>query len=92
MARFSEVYKTSEWRKVRKFVIQRANGLCEKCSKKHITKPGKEVDHIIEITEENKNDWNIIYNPENLQYLCTDCHNHKHDRSTGLQKFTSPPG
>ncbi|WP_412760916.1 HNH endonuclease [Paenibacillus validus] len=54
-------------------------------------KKGKDVDHIIELTDDNKHDWNIAYNPDNLQYLCTDCHNHKHDRSNGLQIFLTPP-
>lgn len=90
MARHEEIYKTSEWKKVRKFVIQRANGLCERCYPSKV-KAGKEVDHITELTEDNKHDWNIAYNPDNLQLLCTDCHNDKHERSIGLQKFLTPP-
>lgn len=92
MARFAEIYDTAEWERVRQYVIIRANGLCERCKVRGIIKPGKEVDHIIEITEDNKDDWNIIYNPKNLQYLCSDCHNEKHGRSIGLQKFLIPPG
>jgi 5-methylcytosine-specific restriction endonuclease McrA len=91
MARHPEVYKNKQWPRVREFVIIRANGLCEKCGTKGIIKPGKEVDHIIELTDDNKNDWNIAFNPVNLQYLCTDCHNHKSRRSTGLQDFLTPP-
>ena len=67
MARHPEIYKTKEWERARRFVIVRANGLCEQCRPK--VKPGKEVDHIIELTDENKHDWNIAYNPDNLQYL-----------------------
>jgi len=92
MARHAEIYNTIEWERARKFVIARANGLCEHCLKKKRIKPGKEVDHIIELTDENKHDWNIAYNPDNLQLLCSDCHNDKHDRSIGLQKFLLPPG
>lgn len=91
MARHPEIYATTEWRKVRKFVIARANGLCESCAKRDIVKQGKDVDHIIELTNDNKHDWNIAYNPDNLQYLCTDCHNNKHSRSNGLQDFLIPP-
>ena len=91
MARHPEIYKNKQWPKVRQFVIIRANGLCEQCQAKGVVKPGKEVDHIIELTDENKNDWNIAYNPDNLQYLCSDCHNHKSGRSTGLQNFLTPP-
>jgi len=92
MARHPDVYKNKQWEPVRQFVIIRANGLCEQCKDKGIIKSGKEVDHIIELTDANKHDWNIAYNPENLQYLCTDCHNHKSGRSTGLQDFLIPPG
>lgn len=91
MARHPEIYQKREWKKVRKEVIRRANGLCEKCFPKGKIKVGKEVDHIIELTDENKHDWNIAYNPKNLQLLCADCHNDKHDRSIGLQKFLTPP-
>lgn len=92
MARHPEIYATAEWSRVRRYVISRADGLCESCIRDKKVKPGKEVDHIIELTDNNKHDWNIAYNPENLQYLCSDCHNHKHDRSIGLQNFLFPPG
>lgn len=91
MARHPEIYASPEWKKVRRFVISRSNGLCEECLKRNKVKPGKEVDHVTELTDKNKHLWNIAYNPENLQLLCSDCHNEKHDRSIGLQKFLSPP-
>lgn len=92
MARFPEVYRDPQWEPARQACISKALGLCEECKHKGKVKAGKEVDHIIELTEGNKNDWNIAYNPENLQYLCSDCHNHKHSRSIGLQNFLNPPG
>ncbi len=91
MARHPEIYAHPEWKKVRRFAVSRANGLCEACKKKGKVTKGREVDHIIELTDTNKHDWNIAYNPSNLQLLCPDCHNHKHDRSIGLQSFLSPP-
>lgn len=90
MARFPEVYADSRWPPARQAVIIRAKGLCEQCLKRKIYKSGREVDHIEELTEENKDDWNIAYNPDNLQYLCTDCHNNKHSRSIGIQDFITP--
>lgn len=92
MARHSEIYKTVEWQKARKFVIQRANGLCERCIKKGKLVPGKIVHHKVWLTDGNKLDWNIAYNPDNLEYICNDCHEEEHDRSIGLQKFLNPPG
>ena len=92
MAKHPEIYAHPDWEKARRYVIARANGMCESCKEKGVYKQGKEVDHIIELTDENKTDWNIAYNPDNLQYLCSDCHNNKHERSIGLQKFLTPPG
>lgn len=92
MARHTEIYKSPEWEKVRQFVIIRANGLCERCQEKGRIKPGKEVHHIEELSDLNKHNWSISYDPDNLQFLCSDCHNEKHDRSIGLQKFLTPPG
>jgi len=72
LARHPEVYRNKQWPKSRAFVISRANGLCEHCRTKGIFKAGREVDHIVELTDSNKHDWNVAYNPENLQYLCSD--------------------
>lgn len=91
MGRHKEIYKDKQWETVRKFVIARANGLCEKCKAQGKIKKGNETHHKIWLTDKNKHDWNIAYNPDNLIYLCSDCHNDVHDRSTGLQKFLSPP-
>lgn len=91
MGRHPEIYATVEWERARQYVIVRANGLCEMCTAEGKVKAGKEVDHIIELTDENKHDWNITYNPDNLRYLCSDHHNHRHKRSIGLQDFVTPP-
>lgn len=91
LARHPEIYRTAEWRKVRAHVIARANGLCEECKRKGKVKKGRDVDHIVELTDENKHRWEIAYNPENLQFLCDCCHQHKHNRSNGLQEFVNPP-
>mgnify|MGYP001809808817 CR=1 FL=1 len=92
MGQFSHIYRTARWKKVRTYVIGRAHGLCEGCKRRGVMRPGREVDHIEELTEENCTVDAIVYNPKNLQLLCTDCHNEKHDRSIGIQRFLSPPG
>lgn len=92
MARHSDIYKSKEWAKVRAYVIAKANGLCEQCKRKGKIKRGKEVHHKIWLTDKNKHDFNISFNPDNLIYLCADCHNDEHDRSIGLQDFLCPPG
>lgn len=65
-------YKSIAWQKCRASYIQTVFGLCEHCSK-----PGYIVDHIEEINIDNIHDPNITLNHENLQYLCTSCHNKK---------------
>lgn len=90
MARYRNIYKKPEWRKVRSIVIVRANGLCERCKRKGKIVKGKEVHHIKWLTDDNKDDWDIAYNPDNLILLCSDCHNEEHDRSIGLQRFINP--
>lgn len=90
MARHHEIYSTAEWRKVRKFIIAQAQGLCEECQRQGRIEAGKEVDHIIELTDSNKHLWEIAYNPDNLQLLCPMCHNVKHGRCSGLHFFADP--
>lgn len=92
MSKYPEVYKDPQWEPARQECKRNANGLCERCKRKGLTKSGKIAHHKIWLTDKNKSDWNIAYNPENLEYLCNDCHEDEHDRSTGLQKFLVPPG
>lgn len=65
-------YKTAAWQKCRASYISKVFGICEHCER-----PGYIVDHIIEINSENINDPEITLNHDNLQYLCTECHNKK---------------
>lgn len=65
-------YKSKAWQKCRASYIQKVFGICEHCGK-----PGYIVDHIEEITPNNINDPDITLNHDNLQYLCTPCHNKK---------------
>lgn len=65
-------YKSSAWLKCRASYIKSVHGLCEHCDG-----PGYIVDHIKEIDINNVNDPEITLNHDNLQYLCTPCHNKK---------------
>lgn len=70
--RESGFYSEPKWLKVRDFVRFRDDMTCAICGKFIDEKP--EVDHIIPLTWENVRDWNIAYNPDNLQLLHHDCH------------------
>lgn len=65
-------YKSTAWQKCRESYISKAFGLCEHCGG-----PGYIVDHIVEITPDNINDPDVTLNHDNLQFLCTPCHNKK---------------
>lgn len=90
MARIRQVYKSPEWEPARRHVITRAHGLCEECLRHGRIEAGKDVHHIIELTEENWQDWDIAFNRDNLELLCASCHNQKHGRCTGLAGFLAP--
>ena len=91
MGRFSDIYRTREWRKVRRAVLTRDNGLCVACLQAGRIRAGKEIDHIMPINDENQGNWNIVFDTNNLQTLCSEHHNKKHGRTSGLSDFVSPP-
>lgn len=67
-----QFYKSTAWRKCSKLKRLMAHGICEECGR-----AGWEVHHIIPLTAENVNDPNISINLDNLQLLCTSCHDAK---------------
>lgn len=77
-------YKSSEWEKVRQFVLMRDKYKCVKCNR-----PALEVHHIEHLTPDNIwNPW-IALNPDNLASLCKDCHfaEHKADKAAGKKAY-----
>lgn len=57
-------------------------GMCEECREN----AGEELHHIIPLTPSNINDFDICLNPDNLRYLCKDCHFKVH-RELILKRF-----
>lgn len=70
-------YKSKAWLQCRTaFIAYRISidgGMCEHCQ----TELGYICDHIDELTPDNINNPDITLNHDNLQYLCTLCHNKK---------------
>lgn len=62
-------YQSMRWKKVRSYKRQLARGLCEKCGN-----AGWEVHHKIPLTLSNIDDPNISLGLDNLELLCTSCH------------------
>lgn len=71
--KYVRFYNSKEWRALSLKKLQDDNYKCVKCGKY-----ASEVDHIKPIqTDEG---WSLRYDYDNLQSLCFDCHNKKHNR------------
>ena len=82
-------YNSDKWKDTRNaYVSERVRvdgGLCERCG--HDTdNAGEELHHVIPLTASNINDYDISLNPDNLQWLCKDCHFKVH-RELILESF-----
>lgn len=73
-------YKTQKWRNVQAAYKKAAGGLCERCLKCGMIRPGKFVHHKIHLTDENVYFPEIALDFENLELLCVDCHAAEHSR------------
>lgn len=91
MARFAWVYQDKRFKVARLLVIQRDQGLCQRCLKRGIKRKGTIVHHIIWISNTNCNDLYILFDIGNMELLCEACHNEVHNRSNGLTAFVDPP-
>ena len=83
--KYDSFYQSNEWSILRKQKFYDADGLCELCRKNGIIREGKEVHHIIEISQ----DWSKRLDFDNLILLCPEHHNLMHERISPLQKFLS---
>lgn len=72
MAAFT-FYHTARWRKLRKYIISRDGGMCVYCGQR-----GDIAHHKIPVDESNCNSPDIVWNTDNLECVCQDCHNRIH--------------
>ena len=71
-AKFKPFYKRKAWQDVRKVVLDRSHGLCERCMERGELKPADVVHHVIPLNEGNVGDPDVSLNPERLVALCHD--------------------
>jgi len=71
-------YKSAKWQRVRKVVLDRSHGLCERCMERGEVRPADVVHHVIPLSPENVGDPAISLNPEKLMALCDECHTAVH--------------
>ena len=76
-------YDSTEWAKVRAYVLMRDRYICVRCNK-----PAQEVHHKIRLNPDNIYDINISLNPDNLISLCRECHfaEHKAEKEAAHRK------
>ena len=72
-------YHCARWYKLRKLKKLESNGFCERCLAKGKYNAGKIVHHKIHVTVENCNNDEIMYNLDNLEFVCDDCHKELHN-------------
>lgn len=86
MYTLSNFYKSDQWERLVAILklerIDKKDGIlyCEHCGKPLIHKYDIIGHHVIELTEENVNDFNISLNPKNIKLIHFKCHNQIHER------------
>lgn len=89
-------YKSKAWQRTRTAYAASVGGLCERCLRTGIYRPGEIVHHRREITRDNIDDPQITLSWTNLELLCRDCHAKAHGqvkryRVDGQGKVTVRP-
>lgn len=85
MLSLSDFYRSKEWERLIKLIrIERVNeqglNICEHCEKPIVKAYDCIGHHVIELTEENVNDYNISLNPDNIALVHHRCHNRIHNK------------
>lgn len=75
----------ADWDRVRKVVVARDLGLCQKCKRQGRVAIGREVDHIVPKAKAAALQWSQAKtdDPDNLELLCTPCHEAKTAEDNG---------
>lgn len=63
-------YRSEKWKRARNLKVQKEHGICEQCGK-----AGWEVHHKTPLTLDNIDNPSISLSLDNLELLCTSCHN-----------------
>lgn len=71
-----KIYNSNRWKKVRLEAMIRDDFMCCECRRNGIDTQGKEVDHVKEL----KDNIELAYDVNNLEYLCVPCHRAKTEK------------
>lgn len=83
--KFGTFYNSKRWRELRAYKFA-TNPLCEECLKKGKIVQAVDIHHIHPI--DTAYGWEHRYDIDNLESLCIECHNGKHEsRQSSMTKF-----
>lgn len=82
-----KIYDSAAWQKLRLMKLSTCNYLCEKCGQ-----PAQIVHHKTPITTDNVNDTSVTLNLDNLEALCSSCHNKEHDNFRHFHRNSNSQG
>ena len=77
----AEIYGTKRWKRARRQALRRAGFLCEVCRAKGFRVAGAIVHHKLFLKRGGK-----VYELDNLQVVCKDCHERIHARPLTAEK------
>ena len=83
-------YNSAAWKRCRKEYMSYVGNLCERCAAKGLIVPARIVHHKEWITTKNINDPNVLIDFDNLEALCTRCHNEEHDTPEWMKRKAAP--
>ena len=69
-----QFYTGKKWERCRELYRKSVGGLCEVCLARGIYRPGVIVHHINHVTPDTIKDEAVLFNFDNLQLVCRDCH------------------
>ena len=79
-------YYSSKWRKLRKMKLA-ISPFCERCLADGIYTPAYIIHHKEYITNQNYQDGDVMYNLDNLESLCVECHNKEHFEGKSKKEY-----
>ena len=88
--RYQKLLNSKRWHEVKRFVWQRAGGLCERCKREGYFTPGVDCHHKVPVesakTEQEME--RLAYDVSNIELLCIPCHikTHQEMRSHTKEK------
>ena len=79
-------YNSKKWDKVRKMKLS-YNPFCERCLEKGYYVPAYLVHHKEYITDLNYTNPDVMFNLDNLESLCMECHNKEHFEGKSKKEY-----